>query len=85
MLGIIDAKWTDHLNNIDTLRDGIGLVAYGQKDPLIEYKKEAFNLFNSMMSDIQSETVRHIMRARFGIQIVNTQAGEEVSIPLEHD
>ena len=69
LLQVIDSKWIDHLNNIDALKDSIGLVAYGQKDPLIEYKKEAFNLFNAMMSDIQSETVRHLFRARFGIQV----------------
>ena len=42
LLQVIDAKWIDHLANIDDLKDGIGLVAYGQKDPLIEYKKGAF-------------------------------------------
>ena len=85
LLSVIDAKWTEHLNSIDMLKDSIGLVAYGQKDPLIEYKKEAFNLFNSMMSEIQSETVRHIIRARFGVQIVNNEFGESVNIPLIDD
>ena len=60
----------EHLNNIDMLKDSIGLVAYGQKDPLIEYKKEAYNLFNALMAEIQGETVRHIFRARFGVQII---------------
>ncbi len=78
LLSVIDAKWIDHLNNIDTLKDSIGLVAYGQKDPLIEYKKEAFNLFNSMMSEIQSETVRHLLRAKFGVQIVDNDFEQEV-------
>ncbi len=78
LLQVIDAKWIDHLANIDDLKDGIGLVAYGQKDPLLEYKKGAFNLFNSMMSDIQSETVRHLMRTKFGVQIV-TPDNEEVA------
>lgn len=84
LLSVIDAKWIDHLNNIDALKDGIGLVAYGQKDPLIEYKKEAFNLFNSMMSEIQSETVRHLLRAKFGVQIVNNDFNEELHLPLAH-
>ncbi len=74
LLQVVDAKWIDHLGNIDMLKDSIGLVAYGQKDPLIEYKKEAYNLFNSLMAEIQSETVRHILRARFGVQIVEEQA-----------
>ncbi len=71
LLRIVDQKWTDHLNNIDDLKDSIGLVAYGQKDPLLEYKKRAFDYFNAMMFDIQSETVRHIFRVKFGIQFVD--------------
>ena len=71
LLRIVDQKWTDHLNNIDDLKDSIGLVAYGQKDPLLEYKKKAFDYFNAMMFDIQSETVRHLFRVKFGIQFVD--------------
>lgn len=73
LLRVIDNKWIDHLHNIDMLRDGIGLRAYGQKDPLIEYKKEAYDLFNKMMFEIQSETVKHLFRTKFGVQIVNMQ------------
>ncbi len=69
LLKVIDTKWTDHLHNIDMLRDGIGLRAYGQKDPLIEYKKEAFDMFNNMMHEIQSETIKYLFRAKFGISI----------------
>ena len=71
LLKVVDAKWIDHLTNIRMLQDGIGLRAYGQKDPLIEYKKESYDLFNNMMSEIQSETVKHLFRTRFGVQIVN--------------
>lgn len=73
LLRVIDSKWIDHLHNIDMLRDGIGLRAYGQKDPLIEYKKEAYDLFNKMMFEIQGETVKHMFRTKFGVQIVNMQ------------
>lgn len=73
LLRTIDAKWIDHLHNIDMLREGIGLRAYGQKDPLIEYKKEAYDLFNNMMFEIQGETVKHLFRTKFGVQIVNMQ------------
>ena len=73
LLQVVDAKWIDHLGNIDMLKDSIGLVAYGQKDPLIEYKKEAYNYFNSLMAEIQSETVQHLFRARFGVQVVESQ------------
>ena len=76
LLKTIDAKWIDHLNNIDIVRDSIGLRAYGQKDPLIEYKKEAYNLFNNMMYDIQRETVRYLFRMKFGIQIMNNAVEE---------
>jgi len=73
LLRVIDNKWIDHLHNIDMLRDGIGLRAYGQKDPLIEYKREAYELFNKMMFEIQGETIKHIFRTKFGVQIVNMQ------------
>ncbi len=78
LLRVVDNRWIDHLHNIDMLRDGIGLRAYGQKNPLLEYKKEAYDLFNNMMYDIQSETVKHIFRTKFGIQIVTP---EQMNIP----
>ncbi len=73
LLRVVDQKWIEHLNNIDDLKDSIGLVAYGQKDPLLEYKKRAFDYFNQMMFDIQSETVKHIFRVKFGVQFVDEQ------------
>ena len=84
LLRVIDAKWIDHLHNIDMLRDGIGLRAYGQKDPLIEYKKEAYDLFNKMMYEIQSDTVKHIFRSKFGIQIINP-AGDDKEVNQIYD
>ena len=76
LLRVVDNKWIDHLHNIDMLRDGIGLRAYGQKDPLIEYKREAYDLFNNMMFEIQKDTVRHLFRTKFGVQIINKQPEE---------
>ena len=70
LLRVVDNKWIDHLHNIDMLREGIGLRAYGQKDPLIEYKREAYDLFNKMMYEIQSDTVKHLFRAKFGVQVI---------------
>ncbi len=70
LLRVVDNKWIDHLHNIDMLRDSIGLRAYGQKDPLIEYKREAYDLFNKMMYEIQEDTVRHLFRTKFGIQVM---------------
>ena len=89
LLKVVDSKWIDHLHNIDMLREGIGLRAYGQKDPLIEYKKEAYDLFNKMMYEIQSDTVKHLFRTKFGVQIVNSapnqdQLGDEYDISDEN-
>ncbi len=82
LLRVVDNKWIDHLHNIDMLRDGIGLRAYGQKDPLIEYKREAYDLFNKMMYEIQGDTVKHIFRTKFGVQIMNMQDEEVIETDL---
>jgi preprotein translocase subunit SecA len=60
MLQVIDNQWKDHLLSMDHLKEGIGLRGYGQKDPLIEYKKESFQLFQDMMDRIEDETVRYL-------------------------
>ena len=70
LLRVVDNKWIDHLHNIDMLRESIGLRAYGQKDPLLEYKREAYEMFNKMMYEIQEETVRHLYRTKFGVQVI---------------
>ncbi len=61
-LQIIDARWKDHLYAMDTLREGIGLRAYGQRDPLIEYKREAFEMFSQMVSAIEDEAIEAIFK-----------------------
>jgi preprotein translocase subunit SecA len=60
MLNVIDAQWKDHLLSMDHLKEGIGLRGYGQKDPLIEYKKESFELFQDMMDRIEDESIRYL-------------------------
>jgi preprotein translocase subunit SecA len=60
MLNVIDNQWKDHLLSMDHLKEGIGLRGYGQKDPLIEYKKESFDLFQDMMDRIEDETIRYL-------------------------
>src|SRR3984893_53459 len=60
MLNVIDNQWKDHLLSMDHLKEGIGLRGYGQKDPLIEYKKESFELFQDMMDRIEDETIRYL-------------------------
>jgi preprotein translocase subunit SecA len=60
MLNVIDNQWKDHLLSMDHLKEGIGLRGYGQKDPLVEYKKESFKMFQDMMDRIEDETVRFL-------------------------
>jgi len=60
MLSVIDAQWKDHLLAMDHLKEGIGLRGYGQHDPLVEYKRESFDMFEEMMARFQEETVRYL-------------------------
>jgi preprotein translocase subunit SecA len=72
MLSVIDTQWKDHLLNMDHLKEGIGLRGYGQHDPLVEYKRESFDMFEQMMQRFQEETVRYL----FHMQIVEPPAAE---------
>src|SRR5205085_1187204 len=74
MLNIIDAQWKDHLLALDHLKQGIGLVGYGQKDPLVEYKKESFDLFQAMLDRIDTTTIRSL----FNLQVVSEQEPTEL-------
>ncbi len=74
MLNIIDAQWKDHLLALDHLKQGIGLVGYGQKDPLVEYKKESFDMFQAMLDRIDTTTIRSL----FNLQVVSEQAPDEL-------
>lgn len=71
MLQIVDSKWMDHLDAMDMLREGIGLRAYGQKNPLVEYRREGFEMFQAMIDAIQEDIIRFVMR-------VSPQVREEV-------
>ena len=70
MLQVIDAQWKDHLLGMDHLKEGIGLRGYGQKDPLVEYKKEAFDVFADMTSRISREVAGRL----FKIQVQHKEA-----------
>jgi preprotein translocase subunit SecA len=70
MLQVIDNQWKDHLLSMDELKQGIGNRAYGQKDPLVEYKKESYDLFTAMMDRIEDETVRYL----FFLQVTHNAA-----------
>ena len=64
LLKVIDRKWMDHIDDMDQLRQGIGLQAYGQRDPLVEYKMMGYEMFNAMTDSISEETVRTLMHIR---------------------
>ena len=64
ILKVIDRKWMDHIDDMDQLRQGIGLQAYGQKDPLVEFKMSGFEMFDEMLSGIQEDTLRLIFHVR---------------------
>ena len=74
MLNIIDAQWKDHLLSLDHLKQGIGLVGYGQKDPLVEYKKQSFDLFQAMLDRIDTSTIRSL----FNLQVVSEEPPEAI-------
>lgn len=64
LLQTIDSKWKEHLHSLDDLKEGIGLRAYGQRDPLVEYKREAFNMFEAMIDAIKLESVELLFRVQ---------------------
>ncbi|HEX6465497.1 MAG TPA: preprotein translocase subunit SecA [Vicinamibacterales bacterium] len=83
MLQIVDSQWKDHLYSLDHLKEGIGLRGYGQRDPLVEYKKESFELFQAMRDRIEEEIVRYLWRL---MPLVGTEAegpgGAGVRVPI---
>ena len=78
MLKVVDSKWMEHLDAMDMLKEGIGLRAYGQKNPLVEYKFEAYDMFESMKEAITDETIMYLYRIQIN---VDTIAEEE---PVDH-
>jgi len=68
MLSVIDSLWVQHLTSIDDLREGIGLRAYGQRDPLVEYKAEAYNMFQGLLEAIRQDVVHRIFHVRVVVE-----------------
>ena len=64
LLKVIDNKWMSHIDDMDQLRQGIGLQAYGQRDPVVEYKMQGYDMYEAMMASIQEETVRILFHIR---------------------
>ena len=61
MLKVVDQKWMDHIDAMDELKDGIGLRAYGQKDPVVQYRIEGFDMFDQMVNDIKHDVVKILL------------------------
>ena len=78
MLKVVDSKWMEHLDSMDMLKEGIGLRAYGQKNPLVEYKFEAFDMFERMKEAITDDTIMYLYRIQINVETI---AEEE---PVDH-
>ena len=81
MLSVLDQYWKDHLLSMDHLREGIGLRGYGQHDPLVEYKRESFEMFEDMMKRFQEETVRYL----YLMQVIGaSEPAVPAAVPVHH-
>ena len=76
LLKVIDRKWMDHIDDMDQLREGIGLQAYGQRDPKVEYKMAAYDMFNEMLESIQQDTVRLLFHVRVEQKVEREQVAK---------
>ncbi|MCI5529284.1 MAG: preprotein translocase subunit SecA [Blautia sp.] len=76
LLKCIDSKWMDHIDDMEMLRQGIGLTAYGQRDPVVEYKMSAYEMFNNMISSIQEDTVRMLYHVHVEQKIEREQVAK---------
>ena len=76
LLKVIDRKWMDHIDDMEQLRQGIGLQAYGQRDPKVEYKMSAFEMFDEMIAGIQQDTVRLLYHVRIEKKVEREQVAE---------
>ena len=76
LLKVIDKKWMDHIDDMDQLRQGIGLQAYGQKDPLVEYKLSGYEMFDAMTANIREDTIRLLMHVRIEQKVEREQVAK---------
>jgi preprotein translocase subunit SecA len=82
LLSVLDRKWREHLYEMDYLREGIGLRAYSQRDPLVEYQREGFDMFNAMMDGIREESVAFLFNLEVQVED-EAAADDEVDAPDE--
>ena len=85
VLKTIDEKWRNHLLGMDQLREGIGLRAYGQKNPLIEYKSESYNFFQELMINLRSTVIQRVFHAQVSDQAPIQNSPLQKNIQLQHD
>ncbi len=76
LLKVIDAKWMDHIDDMDQLRQGIGLQAYGQRDPKVEYKMIGYEMFDEMTRSIEEDTVRTILHVKLEQKVEREQVAK---------
>jgi len=76
LLKVIDAKWMQHIDDMEQLRQGIGLTAYGQRDPLVEYKMEAYDMFSEMTRSIEEETIRVLTHLKVEMKVEREPAAQ---------
>ena len=76
LLKVIDRKWMDHIDDMDQLRQGVGLQAYGQRNPLVEYKLNGYEMFDSMIENIREDTVRLLFNVRIEQKVEREQVAE---------
>ena len=76
LLKVIDRKWMDHIDDMDQLRQGIGLQAYGQRDPLVEYKMSGYDMFDGMIANIQEDTVKLLFHVRIEQKVEREQVAK---------
>ncbi len=81
MLQVVDAQWKDHLYGLDHLREGIGLRGYGQRNPLVEYKRESFTMFQAMKQRIDEDTLRYLWRLRPVVRDGDGDGGRQPPVP----
>ena len=83
MLNAIDMHWRRHLTDLDVLREGIGLRAMAQRDPLVEYKREGFEMFSAMLDAIKEESVGHLFNLEVQVQEAEPEEGAEAAETAE--
>ena len=85
LLRVVDAKWMEHIDNMEQLRQGINLRAYAQRDPVVEYKFEAMDMFEEMTAVIKEETIKHLFHVVPQTQIERTQVAKPTAENLGGD